>query len=354
MQKYAKEPMSFEELVDFKTLYKSHLIARRTKRHKKEVIEFENNLAMNLRNLEIQLKNNTYRIGKYKKFYIYEPKQREIQALSYRDRVIQHSVCDNFIIPYFSKTFIKSNCACQQNKGTHYARMLLKRYMVDFYKKHKQKGYYLKCDIKKYFANIDHDILKQKLNKIEDKRILALLYSLIDSFNYQTNVGLPIGNQTSQLFGIMFLSDIDHYVKEQLKIKYYVRYMDDLIIIHDSRKYLRKCLKQLKEKLIQINLQFNDKTQIYALKSGIEFLGVRYRYSENGKIYDKLKQQSRHRFLKNVKRLKFYAKNDLISREQLTNSLAGLSGHIKHLKFNFQYKKLLYEIGKYKTGIKIY
>lgn len=122
MQKYSEKPLNFAKLVSFDKLLHAHMVARLGKRHKKDVIDFENNLYANLIQLENELINKTYRVGEYNTFYIYEPKKREIQALSYRDRVVQHTVCDNYLTPYFKNRLIVCNCACQVGKGTTFAR----------------------------------------------------------------------------------------------------------------------------------------------------------------------------------------------------------------------------------------
>lgn len=169
------ELLSYEEMTSFRCLYLAHKKARASKQHKKDVIDFENNLSYNLIMLEKELKEGTYKISGYNKFYIYEPKEREIQALSYRDRIVQHTICDNYLTPFYKNRLIFANSACQLNKGTHFARNLLKRYLRKYYNENKTQGYFLKCDIKKYFANIDHDIIKDKINRLPDKHIVRTL-----------------------------------------------------------------------------------------------------------------------------------------------------------------------------------
>ena len=146
--------------------------------------------------------------------------------------------------------------------------------MHDFYKKHGAIGYFLKCDIRKFFDNIDHFVLKQKLSKaIEDDRVLTLLYQIIDSFEVTPGKGLPLGNQTSQRFAIFYLDSFDRLIKEKLKIKYYSRYMDDCVLIHPDKDYLKYCLEQMKKCAEALKIDFNEKTEIFPLKNGVDYLG---------------------------------------------------------------------------------
>ena len=329
MKKYSDKPLSYNELISFENLLKAHMVARLGKRHKEEIIKYELNLFYNLTKLHNQLKDKKYKINGYKKFYIYEPKKREIQCLSYKDRIVQHSICDNFLTPYFRNRLILCNCACQENKGTYFARQKLKEFFVNFYKKYKNNGYILKCDIHKYFASINHDVLKQKLKKIKDKDIFDVLCKIIDSYNNKSGVGLPIGNQISQIMGVAFLDELDRLIKEKLKIKFYVRYMDDLILLHHDRVYLQYCLKEIKKCLNNLKLKFNEKTQIIPIKNGVEFLGGRYSYSNSGKVIIKVKKKSRQKFVKNLKAIKYLKNENLIDEYYIQTSLAGYKGHFK-------------------------
>ena len=340
MNKYSPRPLSFEEITSFPYLYKSHRVARLSKRHKGEVVEFELNLASNLSNLEKSLREGTYRISRYKKFYIYEPKEREIQALRYVDRIVQHTICDNFLTPFYSPKMIYANCACQIGKGTRFARMLFKRYLAEHYKKFGMQGFFLKCDIKKYFASIDHECLKNTLSVIPDKKIFGLICRLIDSYNTRSKVGLPIGNQTSQIFGVVFLDRLDRFIKEQLKVKYFVRYMDDLVMIFDNRDEATKVLAVLKEKIKEFKLDFNDKTQIIPLKNGIEFLGGRYYIGKGGQIFLKVKRQARDRLRRNIKRVENLQKNGTLNEDYLHGFYAGYKGHLKDFNSFYLFSKV--------------
>lgn len=196
----------YEKIYDFQNLYKAHTVARRSKRDTREVIEFEMNLGDNLTTLSDALKNGSYKMQDYYSFAIYDPKYRMIHALHYRDRVVQHCLCDEVLAPILDKKLIYDNAACRIGKGTHFAIGRVSKFLDDFYHRYKVEGYFLKCDIRKFFDNIDHAVLKQKLSKvIEDERVLLLLYQIIDSFEVTHDRGLPLGNQTSQWFAIYYL-----------------------------------------------------------------------------------------------------------------------------------------------------
>ena len=200
----------FEKIWSFENLYRAHLRARLGKRHEAEVIDFERELSANLVCLSERIRNKTYRISGYYSFKVYDPKERDIHALHYRDRVVQHCICDDVLEPVLDKALIYDNCACRRNKGTHFSMDRLSGFMRDFYKKHGTEGYFLKIDIRKYFNSIDHDILKQILcRKICDTDVLELLYHIIDSYEFAPNKGLPLGHQTSQWFAILHLDRID-------------------------------------------------------------------------------------------------------------------------------------------------
>lgn len=265
---------TWEELISYESLYRAHRKARLGKRHKKEVIEFELNLSQNLWALHYELKYHKYNISGYHKFMIYDPKEREIQAISYRDRIVQHTLCDNYLTPLFEKKFIYDNCACRKGKGTHFALKRFKQFMQEFYNKHGNNGRIIKLDMAKYFNSINHDVLKNLLNKsIYDKDVLKLCHKVIDSYNFQENKGLPMGNQSSQCFALLYLNSIDHMLKEKLHIKYYVRYMDDIVMIVKDKLFAKTIINQVKISLEPLKICLNHKSQQIAFKNGVIFLG---------------------------------------------------------------------------------
>lgn len=322
----------YQKICDFENLYKAHKRARCCKRHKKDVILFEMNLAENLWNIKNSLENHTYKVAGYNKFMIFDPKEREIQALSYYDRIVQHVLCDEVLTPFFDKRLIYDNCACRIGKGTHFALNRLTHFFHQHYKKFGPNGYILKCDIRKYFASIHHAVLKSRLQKvIQDKDILTLLFHIIDSFEYSPNRGLPMGNQTSQLFALYYLDPLDRFIKEKLQIKHYVRYMDDLVLLSNNKDFLQDCLKDM-QKIVnnRLKLDFNEKTQIFPIKNGVDFLGFHFYLSDSGKIVKKLRRSSKIRFKNRIKALQKDYKFGKIQLENINMSLASYRGHLMH------------------------
>ena len=333
----------FQKLYDFHNLYKAHTVARRGKRDTREVIAFEMNLANELINLSSSLQNGTYQIQGYYNFTIWDPKYRIIHALHYRDRVVQHCLCDEILAPILDKKLIFDNAACRMGKGTHFAINRTSKFLRDFYKTHGTNGYFLKCDFRKFFDNIDHNILKNKLEKvIDDSRILQLLYQIIDSFEVQPNKGLPLGNQTSQWFAIFYLNDFDRLIKEKLRIKYYSRYMDDCILIHHDKAFLNDCLQQIKQfAKVELKLEFNEKTQIFPLKNGVDYLGFHTYITENGKVIRKVKQQTKYKYKRKLKYFQnAYAIND-IPLEEITQVLSSYRAHLSFGNTYHLQKKVL-------------
>ncbi len=292
----------FEKIISFENLYRAHRRARLSKRHKKEVVLFEMELSKNLWQLHYDLKYGRYTVGGYHTFTIYDPKEREIQAIGYRDRVLQHSLCDNYLTPLIEKTLIYDNAACRKNKGTHFVIARFKYFLRRHYARYGREGYFVKLDIKKYFDSIRHDILKEKLGKlVKDDRALALLYGVIDSYHKAEGKGLPMGNQTSQCFALLYLDDVDKFVKHTLRIEGYVWYMDDMIFLTDTKQKAQAVLKRAGERIQGNGVLLNEKSQIVAVKNGISFLGWRFFLGADGQVAQKVKRSTKQRIFAKLK-----------------------------------------------------
>lgn len=284
----------FNEKLTFEKMLEAHERAKKHKSNKREVILFEMDLENNIVSLINSIKNKTYKTGKYHTFVIYEPKERIIKALPYRDRIVHQWYVEEFIKPYFLKRFINDTYACIENKGTHRAVLKTQKYMRIM--KRKFNNYYiLKCDIKKYFYSIDKDILINILKKyIKDSKLLDFTKILLTD---EEVLGIPIGNYTSQFFANIYLNELDQYIKHDLKIKYYLRYMDDFVILCDNVEMA----KDMKEKIrcfveTKLHLKLNQKTNYYPNSMGINFCGFR--------IYEThilLRNRSKKKIKKNIK-----------------------------------------------------
>ena len=333
-----------EEAFTFEKLLQAHKKCRCSKQHKRDTIGFEISLSQNLTSLSKEILNGSYKIGNYKTFKIYEPKERIIEALSYKDRVVLMSLCTNIIEPKFEKRLIYDNVACRKEKGTHFGISRLTKFLHKFYRQHGNNGYVLKCDITKYFQNIDHNILFDKLKKEKfDIEELSFLKLIIDSKNKESGVGLPIGNQSSQWFGLFYLDEIDRLIKEKLRIKYYIRYMDDMILIHEDKEYLKYCKKKIEECANKLKLKLNNKTQISSLKNGIDFLGFRHILTDGGKVLKFLRLQAKTRLKNKMKLLKKLKKENAVDDEYINIRLNSFYSHIYHSNTKKLYRNIKFK-----------
>jgi len=327
--------MSYLELCDYKTLSKAHDVAAKGKRHKTSVIKFELNRYSFLAHLQEKLLSKSYKLKPYFKFYVREPKPRTIYALEYVDRVVQHALCDNILEPYFTRLVIYDNAGCVRGRGQHFAVKRLKKFLKSHYHTYGEKGYFLKVDIKKYFFSLSHEVIKQNMSShLIDPDVKNLFNLIVDSFNTDESFllengiqthdasgnrvarGVPIGNQTSQIIGMFYLNAVDRFIKEQLKIKHYIRYMDDFVLVHHDKKTLQEMLELIKEFLCdKLKLQVNKKTQISPIKNGITFLGHRIMVSEQGKVINYIVAKTLQRFRKAVRKF-----NKSAFREVLKNN----------------------------------
>lgn len=322
----------YQSLCDFQNLYAAHKMARRGKQQNAEVVGFELELGNNLWKLKHALEQQNYHAKPYYTFWVYDPKERKIDALHYADRVVQHSLCDNVLAPILENRLIYDNAACRKGKGTHFALKRLTGFLYDHYKKHGAEGYVLKCDIAKYFENINHEVLKQKLRKaIQDEAVIGLLDKVIDSYHKDTGKGIPLGNQTSQWFALYYMDEVDRLIKEKLHIKHYTRYMDDFLLIHESKDYLNHCKREIETLLSEkLYLSFNAKTQLFPLKNGAEYLGWRFYLTDSGKVVKRLRTSAKKRFKRKLKQMaKDYEKGET-DLDTIKRSLASYRGHLKH------------------------
>lgn len=340
--------VTYEELFTYENLYRAHLRGRRGKRDKKPLVRFEMEMLGHLQTMLEQLHDGTYRMNRYHSFIVEEPKRREIQTLPYENRIVQHVLCDNLLAPYFTKRSILDNAACQEGKGMHFALKRFEEKLREYIRKHGVNGYFLKCDILKYFPSVPHKKLKEIIfAHIADEKIKRLLSDIIDGYHTKkayldkygipsegtddmTGRGIPIGNQTSQIFGMFYLNGIDRLVKEKLRIRVYSRYMDDFILLHEDRECVENALKEMKRIVESLGLYFNSKTQIFPIKNGITYLGFRFCITPTGKIVRKIKQQSRKRLRWRSRLLKKAYLDGLIPIGRVKCSQAAFHGHLMH------------------------
>ncbi|MBW4478686.1 MAG: RNA-directed DNA polymerase [Tolypothrix brevis GSE-NOS-MK-07-07A] len=324
------------QITDFANLLAAAKKAQLGKRFRESVLSFNYNLEQNLWQLKTELETKTYRPGAYKTFTILEPKPRMISAAPYRDRVVHHALY-NVIQPIFERTFIFDSYANRTGFGTHRA---LRRF-TEFAR---SSRYILQCDIKKYFASIDHEILKLLLRrKIKCRDTLWLIDTIIDNSNEQEPVveyfpgdeiltpiyrrhGLPIGNLTSQFFANVYLNSLDHFVKEQLQVKKYIRYVDDFALFADDHQLLVNARLAVEEYLVGLRLKIHPvKTQLFETKHGANFLGFRVLPNFIGVRCENLRRGRRRLRLMQ----KDYAQGK-ITLEKVSQRIQSWVAHLKH------------------------
>ncbi len=322
----------YEKICSFENLHYAYLKARKGKRYKDEILRFGCHQEELLLQLREELLNETYRHGEYKEFIVCDSKKRHIKAAPFRDRIVHHAFC-RIVEPIFDKGFVYDSYACRKNKGTRAAVLRLKKFLRSAYDNEEGNimgGYVLKCDISKYFDNVDHSILFELIGKkIEDKKVLNLAGMIIESTCTKAGKGIPIGNLTSQLFANVYLNELDQFVKHTLREKQYLRYMDDFIILNSNKRSLASIQLLigdfLQEKLL---LSFHTKkTFIQPVWKGVDFLG--YVLFEE---YVRLRKSTIRRFIQRMKAYQSKFWKGLIAREKIQASIISWVAYAKRAK----------------------
>ena len=303
----------------------------RGKKNRKDVQEFSFNLMDNIFSLHHDLLNHTYKHGPYQAFKINDPKPRDIHKASVRDRLLHHAI-HRILYPFFDKTFIADSYSCRISKGTHRAVDRFRKFSHKVGKNNTKTCWTLKCDIKKFFANIDHKILLSILREyIPDKNTIWLLENVIGSFSSikGKNVGLPLGNLTSQLFVNIYMNEFDQFAKHKLKAKYYIRYCDDFVLLLEDKKWLENIIFPIKVFLKEkLRLELHpDKISIKTLASGMAFLGT-----VNFPEHRILRTKTKRRMLRNIGKKSFLLREELISEGSFNQSLQSYLGILKHCR----------------------
>ncbi len=267
---------SYEEVISRENLFAAWQEFVFGKKNKKDVQEFSLSLADNILQLQSDLANFSYIHGDYKAFNITDPKPRNIHKAQVRDRVLHHAIYRK-LYPFFDRTFIADSYSCRVCKGTHKAIKRFESFALQVSKNHTKTAWVLKCDIRKFFASIDHFKLQGIITSyIPDKNVLWLLQNVINSFNFvEPKKGLPLGNLTSQLFCNIYMNEFDQFVKHKLKIRHYIRYADDFVFLSQSKNCLLGLLPKISDFLnTELKLALHpDKVFIKTLSSGVDFLG---------------------------------------------------------------------------------
>ncbi len=311
---------TYEDIISVENLLEAWKEFRRGKRKKLDVLEFQHDLIYQVTELHHDLVSQTYRHGGYKHFRISDPKPRDIHKASVRDRLLHHAIYRK-LYPFFDRTFISDSYSCRLGKGTHKAMNQFRDFAYQVSKNHTRTCWVLKCDIRKFFASIDHQTLFAILEKyIPDQNILWLLREVVSSFQTKTWTprvqvlakGLPLGNLTSQLLVNIYMNEFDRFVKHKLKAKYYIRYADDFVLLSDNKTELEKRLAIIVVLLRdELKLQLHpNKVSIQTFASGVDFLGwvhfIGYRVlrtASKRRIFKKLQENNKKEVIESYRGL---------------------------------------------------
>lgn len=338
----------YEEIYDYENIHNAYKKARKNKRFRACTLEFTNNLEENLIEIQNELIWKTYEVGKYKQFYIHEPKKRLIMALPFRDRVVQWAVY-SVLYPMYDKRFIDDSYGCRKEKGMHKAVQRTQYWLKDIERKNimqKESWYYLKLDISKFFYRVVHDIIEEIIRTcIKDERLIWLIMKIVRSestpFGLPAGIspgecaisemlfnrGMPVGNLLSQLIANIYMDVVDQFAKHKLKCKHYIRYMDDIIILHKDKNQLQRWKIEIeyfiKEKL---GLDLNKKTCIRPLSQGVDFVGCKIWHS-----HVKLRKNTALRIRRQWRGVEKKYTNGQVTKEYYNSVKQSFLGLLKHI-----------------------
>lgn len=334
--------MNFEQVTNFDAIYSAYKKAKRGKGHNQSRLKFEMAALDGTLQIKRLLETKRFTVSPYNQFKIFEPKERVIEAGSFKDKIVQHSLCDNVLLPTLQSEFIQTNVAGQIGKGTLYGLDCLKAQMLLAYNKYGYDCWIVKADITKYFYSIDHEILKDIVRYfVSDGDVWWLCEKFIDSTN---GLGLPLGNQVTQVFALLFLSGLDHFITGELGVKYYGRYMDDFYLIVEKKSYAIECLNAIHEFVSTLHLKLNSKTQIIPFKNGIKYCGFHTYVTQNGKCIRKLTNEKKRAAKKRYRRMAKAVIKGCLSIEKFDESYVAFKNHISHgncVKFGYELDKMV-------------
>lgn len=335
---------AWEVVCSFEWLLYANVNARKGKRFRAEIMAFATELEDNLIAIQRGMMDGSYELGPYRKLWVYVPKKRLVMALCYPDRIVQWSIYQ-YLMPIYDKLFIEDSYGCRKNKGSHRAAARLQYWMRQVGRKPGPGWYYLKLDISKYFYRVNHEKLLAILERrIKDPAMMAFIRGIVNSKaepfglprgrtpqdtppeEWLYDAGMPIGNLTSQLFANIYLNELDQYCKHQLKIHYYVRYMDDVIILGPDKETLHRWKEAIEVFLREaLALDLNNKTSIRPVRQGVEFVGVRI-----WSTHMKLRKSTVQRIKREVHKISAHYASGGLSREQFCRRVASINGLLDH------------------------
>ncbi len=263
-----------ESIHNYEKLFKAWKKFSTGKHNRSDVLRTGFSIEQFLYSLYYDICNKTYIHDQYEQFIICDPKQRSIHKSTVRDRIVHQYIVSEIEISA-EQMFIYDSYACRKNKGVHAGVKRLEYFVRSSTQNNTQQIWYLKCDIKKFFDTIDHEILLQQLEKITHPEIYSLFEIIVNSFRVVENKGLPLGNVTSQMCANVYMNCFDHFIKHTKQMRYYIRYADDFLVLHRDREFLEQLLIEIKLFLkTELKLDIHPhKITLKKVSQGIDFLG---------------------------------------------------------------------------------
>lgn len=340
-----KQNIDFEKVTNFDNLYKAFRRSRKGQSYKKASQRFESRCIEGILMLQALLKSGQYRVSPYHVFTVNKPKQRVIMACQFKDKVVQHSICDNVITPKLEQILIDDSYGSRKGKGLKAARKRIKENINKMYSKYGTQFYVLKCDVSKYFYTINHkiliDIIERYFNDCTE--IVELCKKFVNSTE---GCGIALGNQINQCFANLYLSDIDKMIINRLRASAYGRYMDDFYILSPDKRYLKYCKTKIEEWINKRELKLNPKTQISPMRRGIAWLGFNYKINSNGSITARVNNKKKRDAIRKYKAKTRDYIDGKITRKQFLASWKSWTGHIKSENCKgliFAVRKIIFE-----------
>lgn len=312
----------FDQITSFESLYEAMRKCRLGVMWKDSTARYVTNGLVETHKLRNEIRNGTYRIRPYKTFVITDPKLRTVMAMHIRDRQYQRAICDKYLYKQLTKGFIRDNYGCQKGRGLDDAMNRMDAHLHRYYRKHGADGWVLKCDVRKYFPSTLHSVAKAAVAKrVPDEKVRKAVFDVIDSFGGDRGIGL--GSQISQLIQLAVLDDMDHNIKEDMRVKHYLRYMDDFVLIHHDKSFLKECLAKIRVILAGLGLELNQKTSLFPLKQGIRWLQWRFVLTRTGKVLRLQGKRAVHRERRKLRNMRKRGLSIDKARESLQAWIAG-------------------------------
>lgn len=329
----------FDKAIEFGTLYRAMKKACRNVRWKDSVVGYEANGLRNTYRLRQDLLQGKYEISPYQRFIIFEPKKRVIVATRIRDRQFQKALCTAGLYDDITEHLIHDDGACQTNKGTDFTLDRLTAHLRRYFNENGTEGWVLKCDIRKFFPSTPHVVAKEAvLDRVSDKRAAQVVCNVIDSFEGDTGIGL--GSQISQLVELSVLDDLDHYIKERLRVKHYLRYMDDFLLIHPDKAFLQECRKEIAAFVGREGLTLNEKTTLYPLRQGVRMMKWRFELTDTGRIIKHMDSQKLGKQRRKMRKLIEREEAGLLAEGTTKDSLTAWMANAKRGDTFFQRQRM--------------